>query len=437
MLTADLVRVVVRKGEIRPSWIDTSKPQWVERAEELCALFERAQDVRRVELEEAMDDLVGDETGHLVTRGFAKLLDDRCTWETGAAIEPVDLRKLVFEAAFRQHPIASVPTEGRVDRAQVLQQVASELSMTVEALERALYGDLRDEQRLVEYKPMAPRDLLDRYNLALAQGVLLRARELRVRVAVDRPQRLRQLYRWLKFHQLMHRSQRVSPSLWDIVIDGPLSLFAQSQRYGLLMAQFLPAIALLDQWSLEADVEWPHHDGPLLFRLSSEDGLRSHLSDRGTWLSPEDKVLFDRINADTEWIATRDAEVMDLGGQDVLVPDLVLTHRTTGRRAFVEIVGFWRAAWLERRAEALRKYGPPGLIVCVSRRLATGEKGDRIDPTWIDYAEVIPLARVLARAQETAVLPSGPPNASTDTPGRPGRTRTARAGGRRDPARGE
>jgi hypothetical protein len=349
-----------------------------------------------------MDDLLADDRSHMVSKGFAKLLDDRAVWETASPLEPSELRRMVFERAAACHPVSATPDNTRTWRGTVLQEVARETGMTVEAIEQAFYADLKDEQRMVSYKPMAPRDLLDRYNLALAQGVLLRAREMRLHVAVSRPQKLRQLFRWLKFHQLMHRAKRVSASRWDIVIDGPMSLFSQGQRYGVLMAQFLPAILLLDQWAIEADIQWPNHDQTLQFRLTPDDGLRTHLTEKGVWVSQEDKVLYERINAGSDWTASRDAEIMDLGGQDVVVPDLVLTRNRDQKKAFVEIVGFWRASWLERRAAVLRQHAPENLIVCISRRLAAGDKGEGFAEDWIDYAEVIPLARILAQAEKIA-----------------------------------
>lgn len=50
----------------------------------------------------------------------------------------------------------------------------------------------------------------------------------------------------------------------------------------------------------------------------------------------------------------------------------------------------------------LRQHAPENLIVCISRRLAAGDKGEGFAEDWIDYAEVIPLARILAQAEKIA-----------------------------------
>lgn len=404
MLTTDLVRVRVSKGTLRPQYIDPERPGLLERAEALCALFEGHEGGTRGALDEAVADIVGDAADFAVTRGMAKLLDDRSEWDTVSPVDPVDLRRHVFEAAMAHHPVGLQPSAAHpVCRADVIAEVAEGLGVTPDEVEQALYSDLKAEQRMVRHRRLAPDALLDRYNVALAQGVLIRAHELRIDVAVDRPSKLRGLFRALKFHQLMHRTERVSSSRWRVTIDGPASLFEQSQRYGVAMARFLPHVLLMPEFSVEADVDW-HGDGHKRpFRLDASDGLRSHLQPRGTWISDEEKAIYDRVNrSKNAWRARRDAVVVDLDGRDVLVPDFVVRCEETGRRALVEIVGFWRRGWLERRAELLAGHGPPNLVLCVSRRLAT-EKGpldERFDA--LDFAKVIPLKAFMDRVEAVA-----------------------------------
>lgn len=41
---------------------------------------------------------------------------------------------------------------------------------------------------------------------------------------------------------------------YEAVLDGPASLFSQSQKYGIRMANFLPALPLCDRWEMTAEV---------------------------------------------------------------------------------------------------------------------------------------------------------------------------------------
>jgi len=447
MLTADLVRTSVRKGVVVPQYIDADDPRWIARANTLCALFGGAVGRRRAELDEDLADLVGDDADFAITRGLAKLLDDRSTWEIVAPMDPSELRTLLFEAAAEHHPVrshrrdppdppqgpAASPGQGpgaadagvppalrvrakRVTRADVIGNVADSLGITPQEIEDAIYGDLKSEQRMTAHKAIDPDALLHRYNLALAQGTLFRAMELRIRVRVDRPARLRQIFRYLKFFQLMHRARREATGAWTITIDGPTSVLQSAQRYGLQMAKFLPAVLLLSDWELEADLLWGPKQQPLAFRLTPNDNLVTHLRARGTYISDPERVLYDRINENASaWRARRKAVVLDLGGEDVLVPDFVVECTDTGRVVYIEIVGFWRRSYLERRAAVLSKHGPPNLILCVSRRLATERETVTDDVGVVDFAEVIPLNKVLELAEERAIVPGDPGPLGSDT----------------------
>lgn len=405
MLTADLLRANIRKGVIKPRLIDPEDDELMRLATELVALFEAHTDGTRGELDEAVDDVVGDETRFAITRGLVKLLNDRSDWQTVAPIDPVDLRRMVFEASAASHPVATRKSRlHTVSRDDVLARVAAALEVDVAAVEEGLYADLKSQQRLVSFRTLTPRALLDRYNLAQAQGLLFRAHELHIDVAVDRPSRLRQLFRWLKFHQLMHRTHR-HESGWRITVDGPMSLFEQSQRYGLQMARFLPALLLADQWSLHADVEWPHARDPLRLELGPDDGLVTHYKQRGTWITEEEKVLVSRVDkSKTPWKVSRKARVVDLGGVDVFVPDFTVRCADSGREAFVEVIGYWRRDYLERRAHALATHGPENLVLCVSRNLATdgGAVPDGLADRVLDFAKVIPLNRFLEAVERVA-----------------------------------
>lgn len=406
MLTADLLRASVRSGRIKPRLIDPEDAELLALSAELVGLFERHAGERRRDLDEAVDDVVGDETRFAITRGLVKLLHDRSEWQTVSPVPPVELRRMVFEASARAHPIAMRRSRLHpVTRDDVVAEVAAGLGVTSEAVEAGLYADLKSEQRLVSFRKLGAEALLHRYNLAQAQGLLLRAHELHIDVSVDRPSRMRQLFRWLKFHQLMHRTTR-GESGWRITVDGPMSLFEQSQRYGLQMARFLPALLLSDRWSLTAEIDWPHSADRVTLELGPDDGLVTHLRSRGTWITEEEQTLVARIDASkTPWSVARSTRVVDLGGRDVFVPDFVVRCSDTGREALVEVIGYWRKDYLLRRAEALAAHGPPNLVLCVSRKLAAGDSTlpASLRDHVVDFARVIALKPFLAVVERVAV----------------------------------
>jgi len=41
---------------------------------------------------------------------------------------------------------------------------------------------------------------------------------------------------------------------YEAVLDGPASLFSKSQKYGIRMANFLPALPLCDRWEMVVEI---------------------------------------------------------------------------------------------------------------------------------------------------------------------------------------
>ena len=65
-----------------------------------------------------------------------------------------------------------------------------------------------------------------------------------------------------------------------------------------------------------------------------------------------------------QWLLTREDHVIVLG-DSVFIPDFTLTHRKTGRRAVIEIVGFWHPEYLRRKVAKVRAAKRRNLILLV------------------------------------------------------------------------
>ena len=117
--------------------------------------------------------------------------------------------------------------------------------------------------------------LIDRYNVGLAQAVLLRSVLVKVEVRNERPARYRQLFRRLKFHRLLYRVEGSMRDGYVFQIDGPLNLFSATTKYGLQVAQFLPALLHCADFRLEAELRWGPKREPqeLLARAARRPGL--------------------------------------------------------------------------------------------------------------------------------------------------------------------
>src|SRR5262249_45005076 len=156
---------------------------------------------------------------------------------------------------------------------------AEEVGILPDELDRSLFADLKAEQRVLSFKDCTPEQLLHRYNVALAQGILIRSTYMEVRVWSETPARFRQLFRAVKFHRLICTIHSSAGNSYTLKLDGPLSLFSSSQKYGLQLALFLPTLLHCKAFELSANIRWGTERKEKLFTLSATDGLRSHVPD--------------------------------------------------------------------------------------------------------------------------------------------------------------
>lgn len=363
MLTNDLVRVRRQKGKIYPRYLDVQEEEAKGRAAALVAIFEESLGQEKRAIDEQVEEAIGYGTDFVIWRGLAKLLYDRSEFGVDAGAEPERIREVVFRRAMA----AGNPHKG-AERQAVLELAGRELGIEAREVERGLYADLEERQVLEKFKKISPDQLLERYNVALAQAVLYRALSMRIRLGVNDSNKLRLLFQMLKFHRLMHRTERAAAG-YEIIVDGPGSLLKQGRRYGLAMAKFLPALLHLDGWEMEARIEW---DGRrFIFELDPSAGLKAVSRARGQWVAQEEQWFEERFaqKAPKGWSLERRGEVVELGENEVLVTDYVI-RTDDGEEALLEVVGFWRAAYLRRRLELLGQMElERPVILVVSERL--------------------------------------------------------------------
>ena len=363
MLTSDLLRYRAKKKVVQPIYLDTSSQTAKEKAELLTTIFEDSLQQPYDAIDEQVQQAIGYGTDFLIWRGLAKLLYDRSEFQTVSPVDPVEIRRAVFEASTLHGPVTSDAI-----RQTVLQEAASTLGTTAQDCDASLYADLNGRQLLTSYKKIKPDELLHRYNMSQAQGILYKATRMEIWLAEQDASLLRYLFQILKFHGLMHRIWRVEDG-WKVDIDGPASLLRQSRKYGLKMAIFLPALVLMEKWRMVAELDWGKNKQDYTFELSDEDALVSHYRARGQWLSDAEKMLESRFKGyETEWKLERRGTLLELDGGQVLIPNYVLKH-PDGRVVFMEVIGFWRKSYLERRLESLAEMKDTPLVLVVSEKL--------------------------------------------------------------------
>jgi uncharacterized protein len=382
MLTSELLIYRIEAGVIVPRALGFGKPD-LERARTVIELFKAHDGHRCGELDEALRADEGEGTDYRVRRGLAHLLySERCEFQTQSILEPELLRDRVFAAAARVRPTLETG-------ANLLDDLALDLTVELERpisgaeLEASLYADLKENQ-LVAFEAVEAQWLLERYNLAQAQGVLYRSSELVITAHRNDPGEYKLLFRYLKLFGLMHRITGDVDAGYSIFLDGPASLFKPSTRYGIQFAKFLPAMLHASKWSLDAlihpRVQFADQSQPpeAHFTLDSSTPLKSHYAKGKVFDSILEHSFAERFEkVKTDWKLEREVDLVDLGGT-VMIPDFRLVH-ADGRAVLLEIVGFWRADYLRRKFDKLRRSNRRDIVIAVSQKLNIGESGANLD----------------------------------------------------------
>ena len=366
MLTAELVKPCLRMlgSQLSIDLLDIHDPYWRQTARDLIALLREHLGRSQTAWEEALEAYAGERVDYVVLRGMAKVLSD------GASFTPLETPlppKQLRERLFAYGPVFSdTQLFQQQTRAEVMQALANELGSSPEHLEASLFADRYASAILSDAgHDWTPEGLIARYNLELARGVLYWASHMRIEVHSG----YKDLWKYLKFFKLMFWIQEQEDG-YVVDLDGPISPFVTStMRYGRQFAAFLPALMLCESWKMVANVRSPQTWSMATYRLDATSELQSHFKQSGPFDS--------RLEADFarefeekfgskrgKWTLTREDEVLNLG-DTVMIPDFALTHKRTGQRILIELVGFWHPDYLRRKVEKVRAAQCHNLLLLV------------------------------------------------------------------------
>lgn len=421
MLTVDLVGARRRGGRIEvPAPRPAARQRLLTVAEGYVAAARAAVGGARAAFEAACDDMPHHPADHRSVRGLRKLVEDRCVFEVRGGVDPPALRRAVFTRASAARRAAG--DAERFDPEPVLAASAAELGLPARDVRDALFADLQENHVLTRFDAIGGAALVDAWETARKQAILLRA--VRVVVTLRRPDArgLRLFFRRLKFHRLLHAAARLPDGGCRVEIDGPYSLFRSVTTYGLQLALLLPVLdACGPGWELDADVLWGRERRPATFHL---EGPPAGAAAGGDERLPDEVArLRDRFREmKTPWKVAVAHALLDLPGVGLCVPDLVFTRRDTGRRVYFEALGFWSREAVWRRVDLVAAGLPRPIVFAVSRRLRVSEDvldGELPGRLYV-YKGVMSARAVEERLEEAARAGASLPGGETAGAGRRG-----------------
>ena len=391
MLPSNLLTVWRRKGTIQPRYAKPSAEN-LQVANKLIEAYKHGIGEKKSTLKKVADTLEDEGYDYHFVRGLSLLLDRRSVFKCTSQADPAVLRRKIFEATGKTGPATSME-----QRKSIIENVAAQLEMSCKELEEAMYADLESELILQEFKPVSAQDLLDKYNLSLAQTLLFDSTELRFTVSGN----WQKIFFKTKRLGLIYDAYKEN-EVW-VKIDGPASLFKLTRRYGTAIAKLLPTIISSPKWTVEAKILWKFTNEIYTFKLESW----KHAPVFGTKQAVEayDSVVEENFSKrftalSSGWQLKREPEPV-IAGKHVLIPDF--SFEREGAKLYMEVVGFWTTEYLMRKIEKLKKT-EERMLVAVDEslsceRLTKLEKQQSLNIIY--YRNKIPLPPVLRYLQDS------------------------------------
>lgn len=310
--------------------------------------------------------------------GLAKLLTDRIEFE-----EPTDegpaLRETTFGAAAAV--LRRLPDDATEEQYETL---LNEAFPDLPKRRERLYADHPQYRRMLSWDPVDGAGLIDRYNLALVQGLVLRAKRVLVTASAPDLLRVRRVLRWLKFCRLVGDVTREGKS-WRIDVEGPAEILAMQKKYGLQLATFVAVVPVLQQFKLVAEVQF-ERGAPAVLELDETAPLVSPQS-RTLGHVPEEIAVIVAKLGDDVWEADANPVPRRVGKGGLCVPDLLMRRRDGSAEVAFEFFHRWHRHQLARRLDDLRIRPDPKLILAVDEVLLGDEE---LAALVADHPQVMP-----------------------------------------------
>jgi len=406
MLTLQLLRVRTRNGAIFPLFC--TKEEDIELAKKIIHEFEQTWKTKekKAALEDRISTIEESDAGsdYKLVRGLYALLERRCTFKSSdsnsnsdigtnntvinPSIDPPRIRKEVFEESSKR---GFALTE--LERREIADTVASKFHLpSHDVVLKTMWSDLDDNLIIEHFDTIGPEALVGWYNLSLMQTLLFNCTKLDFYISggLNWKHVLRSVKRLgLMYHLQQPQQQQENRIICSL--EGPLSLFKLTDRYGTLLAKLLPSIIFASNKSRERDCdgsgEWhldawivrktmdgrrifefkisnneipqlladPYLSFPSGFSMEIEAVAKSSSSlyyDNNSFDSAVEEKFAKRFEqAETGWRLTREPDPLVLSNGGAFIPDFVFEKYD--RKIYLEIVGFWTKEYLERKLQKL------------------------------------------------------------------------------------
>ncbi|MGC8644658.1 MAG: DUF790 family protein [Thermoplasmata archaeon] len=225
------------KGILRPVFLGEENSDY---CSSVITLFSRSIGKTRGEIEDELKNLELKVQNPKILKGLALVMFRLSKFVRASQLDSERVRKTVFS-------IARNPAVSPEERRSVIERAAMLLVTEPQEIEGALYGDMERNLILASPASLTADKLSKMFNMEQIETVMMKA----LWVEVSTEGRKNELVRSLRSKGLMY-SERSEGSKHKLKVDGPVSIFEKSERYGVRLALFIRDVVRRDDWEITA-----------------------------------------------------------------------------------------------------------------------------------------------------------------------------------------
>jgi predicted nuclease of restriction endonuclease-like RecB superfamily len=254
------------------------------------------------------------------------------------------------------------------------ENLSDRLGIDFSELKEKIYGDLDEEAPIKFSDNLSHENLISQYNLALAQGFLVKAEDVLIEVKAHSSD-LKPLFARIKFLGLFIEDLKISDGgLARFTVSGPLSVIESSRAYGIKFIGVLSILTEYECWSLKANIV--HNGKNAELALNEKSPIHSgKIAKRKSDFVPENLVGFIDLfnNKNLDWKVEPGCEIVNFGKEELCFPDLIVKS-LDGQKRYVELFNKWNKKALMNRLDRLQDCANNDVILGIDRSLAKDKK---------------------------------------------------------------
>ncbi|MDA8054179.1 MAG: DUF790 family protein [Thermoplasmatales archaeon] len=235
-----------RKGTLRSVFLTEENSDY---CSSVTDLFSKSTGRSRGEIEEELKTMELKVQNPKILRGLALIMFRASEFRRPSPLDSEIVRRAIFS-------IARNPTVNPEDRKAVLEKIASSMNSSPVEVDDAIYGD--KESNLILVSPFnAPPDILaKKFNGEQIETVMMKS----LWVEVSTTTHANDFIRSIRNRGLLYE-ERVEDSRHTIRVNGPVSIFEKSERYGVKLALFVRYVLSRDDWEINASISLKSNRG--------------------------------------------------------------------------------------------------------------------------------------------------------------------------------